>query len=111
MVDLVTLEQVDLALKLDLTQGGSPLAFTDARTPDIELKIVQGQAAVLGYLKDRADPDWTAETAPPEVTASIIIAVKGLYDGNDALLAGLYDNERTNPIVGLLQRRRDPALA
>lgn len=111
MVALVTLEQVNLALKLDLTQSGSPLEFTDARTPDVELKITQAQAAILGYLKDQADEDWTAETVPAEVTAAIILAVRGLYDGDDALLAGLYDNERTNPIVGLLQRRRDPALA
>jgi hypothetical protein len=110
MVDLVTLDQVNLALKLDLTQSGSPAEFTDARTPDVELKITQAQAAILGYLKVDAD-EWTAETVPAEVTAAIILGVKGLYDGNDALLAGLYDNERTNPIVGLLQRRRDPALA
>lgn len=110
MAELVTLEQVNLALKLDLTQSGSPAEFTDARTPDIELKITQAQDAILDYLKV-GESEWTAETVPPAVTASIILAVKGLYDGNDALLAGLYDNERTNPIVGLLQRRRDPALA
>jgi len=110
MAELVTLAQVNLALKLDLTQSGSPLAFTDERTPDIELKMDQAEAAILDYLKVGAD-EWTAETVPAQVTAAIILAVKGLYDGNDALLAGLYDNERTNPIVGLLQRLRDPALA
>lgn len=110
MAELVTLAQVNLALKLDLTQSGSPLAFTDARTPDIEMKMDQAEAAILDYLKVDAD-HWTAETVPAQVTASIILGVRGLYDGNDALLAGLYDNERTNPIVGLLQRLRDPALA
>lgn len=110
MPDLVTLEQVNLALKLDLTQSGSPAEFTDARTPDVELKITQAQDAILDYLKVDADA-WTAEDVPPVVTAAIMLAVKGLFDGNDALLAGLYDNERSNPIVGLLQRRRDPALA
>lgn len=110
MAALVTLEQVNLALKLDLTQSGSPLTFTDARTPDIELKMDQAEVAILRYLKVE-DDEWTAETVPAEVTAAILLATKGLYDGDHALLSGLYDNERTNPIVGLLQRRRDPALA
>ena len=35
--------------------------------------------------------------------------VRSIYFGE--CFAGLYDNERTNPIVGLLQRLRDPALA
>lgn len=111
MVDFVTLEQVNLALRLDLEQSGSPLEFTDERTSDVELKIVQSQAAIIGYLKGQADPDWTAETVPPEVTAAIILGVRGLFDGEDNLLAGLYDNDRTNPVVGLLWRLRDPALA
>lgn len=110
MADLVTLEQVNLALKLDLVQSGSPLAFTDARVADVQLKMIQAQAVILGYLKAAADK-WTPETVPGEVTAAILLGIRGLYDGDDGLLAGLYDNDRANPIVGLLQRLRDPALA
>lgn len=107
---LVTLEQVNLALRLDLEQTGSPPTFTDERTPDVELKMVQAEDAILDYLKVDAD-EWTAETVPGRVSAAIILAVRGLFDGEDNLLAGLYDNDRNNPIVGLLQRLRDPAIA
>lgn len=110
MVDLVTLEQVNLALKLDLVRSGSPLEFTDERVPDVQLKMIQAQATILGYLKVETN-EWTDETVPGEVSASILLAIRGLYDGDDSLLAGLYDNDRANPIVGLLARRRDPALA
>lgn len=110
MVDLVTLDQVNLALKLDLVQSGSPLTFTDARVPDVQLKMIQAQAVILGYLKVASDK-WTDADVPGEVTAAILLGIRGLYDGDDSLLAGLYDNDRANPIVGLLQRLRDPALA
>lgn len=110
MAELVTLAQANLALKLDLTQSGSPLEFTDARTPDIELKLDQAEGIILDYLKAAAD-GWTSETAPVQVTASILRATQALYESDDAILAGLYDNDRANPIVGMLQRLRDPALA
>ena len=108
---LVTIEQVNLALRLDLVASGSPLTFAaDERTPDIELKISQAEDAILDYLKAPEDR-WTADDVPGRVSAAIILAVRGLLDGDDDLLAGLYDNAKGNPIVGLLQRLRDPALA
>ena len=110
MAELVTLEQANLALKLDLIQTGSPAEFTDDRTPDVQLKLDQAEGIILDYLKVDAD-EWTAETAPVQVTASILRAAKALYDGEDDVLAGLATNERTNPIVGMLARLRDPALA
>lgn len=110
MAALVTLEQANLALKLDLVQSGSPLAFTDARTPDVELKLDQAEGIILDYLKVSAD-EWTDETVPVQVTASILRAAKALFDGEDEILAGLANNERGNPIVGMLMRLRDPALA
>lgn len=106
---LVSLEQVNIALKLDLGVP-SPCMLEDERTYDVQLKISQAEDAILDYLKVPADT-WTAETVPPRVAAAIILAVQGLLDGDNALLAGLYDNDRANPIVGLLQRLRDPALA
>lgn len=109
MADLVTLEQVARALRLDLI-GTEPAFADDERTPDITMKIAQAQDAIIDYLKVAADK-WTAETVPPRVVAAIILAVRGLLDGEDDLLAGLYSNERGNPIVGLLWRSRDPALA
>jgi hypothetical protein len=108
---LVSVAQVNAACRLDLaTDGASPLSFADDRLADVELKIAQAQDAVLDYLKAGSD-EWTAETVPVRVTAAIILAFQGLYDDKPDLLAGLYDNERTNPIVGLLQRMRNPAVA
>lgn len=110
MAALVTMQQVNDALRLDLEKTGSPPVFTDERVPDVELKIAQSQAAILDYLK--VEPDkWDDDDVPPVVTAAIILGVRGLFDGEDSLLAGLFDNERSNPIVGLLQRLRDPAIA
>lgn len=111
---LVTLDQVNLALKLDLTQSGSPLEYDDIRTPDIELKMDQAEAAVLRHLKGQADAGWTADNCPREITAAIILGVKSLLDeeGSDMLaaLATGVPGPR-NPIGSLLHALRDPALA
>lgn len=109
MATFVTLQQVNDALRLDLEKTGSPPTFTDERTPDVELKINQAEATIIDYLKV-APEKWNSDTVPPMVTAAIILAVRGLYDGDDELLAGLYDNDRKNPIVGLLQRLRKPTV-
>ena len=53
---LVTLEQAKIHL-------GIPLALTD-NDGDVALKISQASDTVLDYLKGRADPDWTSDTAP-----------------------------------------------
>lgn len=114
MAQLVTLEQVDLALRLDLIRdGGSPEEYDDVRVPDIELKMDQAEAAVLRYLKGGADPDWTIETAPREVSAAIILGVKSLLDENGAdMLSELNTGipGPKNPICSLLYPLRDPAL-
>jgi len=110
MATLVTLKQVNDALRLDLSQYGTPAGDEDERTADVQLKLLQAEATILNYLKVASDT-WTSETVPPMVTAAIILAVRGLYDGDDELLSGLYDNARTNPIVGILQRLRKPTVA
>lgn len=111
---LVTLEQVNKALRLDLQKSGGPLEFTDERTSDIELKMLQSEAAVIRHLKDRADPEWTKDTAPPEVTAAIILGVKSLLDEGAAEMLGALATGvpgPNNPIGSLLHSLRDPAIA
>lgn len=114
MVALVTLDQVNRALKLDLAQSGSPPTYTDERTPDVELKIEQGQAAVLRYLKSGANLDWTAETVPADVKAAIILWVgSALDDDKNEFIASFGSGVPSvkNPIGSILHGLRDPALA
>lgn len=107
MVELVTVEQINIALRLSL-------ADDDERLPDVELRLAQSQSAVLRYLKAQTDPDWTAETAPFEVSAAIILGVKSLMDEEKSdMLARLSTGipGPDNPIGSLLYPLRDPALA
>jgi hypothetical protein len=102
---LVTLQQVNLALRLDLVEG-------DERTPDIQLKIAQAEDAILDYLK-KPDHGWTEGTVPPRVQAAIILTIKSLLDDSAApeMLSGLGTGDPKNPVVALLYRLRDPAIA
>jgi len=112
---LVTVDQVNAALRLDLA-GEAPDFNTDERTPDIKLKIVQAEAIVLDYIQPAPEPAWTAETAPGQVTAAIIITIGALLDGGEdstAMLSGLSGDrsDPRNPIAALLTRLRTPTLA
>lgn len=102
---LVTLSQVNLALRLDLVDG-------DERTSDIELKISQAEDAVLDYLK-KPDHGWTSDNVPPRVSAAIMLVIQSLMDEANAgsLLSGLGTGDPKNPVVALLYRLRDPAYA
>jgi hypothetical protein len=101
---LVTLPQVNLALRLDLVDG-------DERTPDIQLKIAQAEDAVIDYLK-KPDHGWTEGTVPPRVTAAIMIVIQSLLDDGAAqMLSGIGTGDPKNPVVALLYRLRDPAIA
>ena len=95
MEPLVTLEQVSLALKLDLAED-------DERTPDIEWKMKQATEIVVNYLK-KPDHGWTVETVPGVVSASIILVIRSLLDDVDAPIS--------SAVCDLLRRLRDPALA
>lgn len=112
---LVTVAQVNAALKLDL-QGTAPEFEADERTPDVLLKIKQAEDIVLDFIQPKPAEPWTAEDVPGRVSAAIILAVSYLMDeteaGNEALaaLAG-GDPNAQSPIVGLLRRLRTPTLA
>ena len=133
MAALVTQEEAMRQLRLQIaTTSTDDLA-------DVMFKAEQASAIIVNYLK-RPDPvvnpltypgaptpyaptespagvmppappaasatPWTEDTCPPLVKAAILIALTSLYDGrtpDDALLSG--------PIIGILERMRDPALA
>lgn len=109
---LVTVAQVDLGLRLDLEKVGSPPEYTDVRLPDIELKIEQATDIVIDYIK-RPDHEWTVDDVPGQVSAAIILVIASLFDDFDRaeMLAGLSGGDLKNPVVGLLHRLRDPAMA
>lgn len=108
---LVTVEQVDLALQLDLETAGSPIEFTDIRLPDILLKIEQATDIVIDYLKV-PDHAWTAENVPGQVSAAILLVIGALLDDDKAeLITGLSGGDLKNPVVALLHRSRDPSMA
>lgn len=116
MTALVTVAQVDAALRLNLEADlGDPSGDggDDARLQDIELKILQASDIVLDYVTHPDKGTWTAETAPGRVTAAVILVVKCLFDdaGEARLLAGLSGGDLNNPLVALLYRLRDPVLA
>lgn len=112
MADLVTVDQVNDALRLDLVKTtGSPIEYDDWRLPDVQEKISQASDAVLDYLKT-PDSTWTPETAPPRVRAAVILLIGSLLDDTKAdLLTGLAGGDLKNPVVALLYRSRDPSLA
>lgn len=113
---LVTLEQVNGALNLDL-QGSAPDFTTDDRSAAILLKIKQAEDIVLDFVQPKPEPAWTAQTVPGRVSAAIIIAVNCLLDDTEehlAMLSGLAGTnpvDQKNPIAALLWRLRDPTLA
>lgn len=113
---LVTLEQVNGALNLDL-QGSAPNFTTDERSASIMLKIKQAEDIVLDFVQPKPTPAWTADNVPGRVSAAIIIAVNCLLDDTEerlAMLSGLAGTnpvDPKNPIAALLWRLRDPTLA
>lgn len=113
---LVTLKQVNDALRLDL-QGTAPDFVDDDRTADITMKIGQAEDIVLDFIQPKPDPAWTDETVPERVTAAIIMAVSALLDDSEesaAMLSGLSGMTGADPnnrIAALLWRLRKPSLA
>lgn len=75
--------------------------------------IESAQDAVLRYLRIGVDDlVWDEDTIPPAVRASILMAVKALYDPQQAdLLTGLGSSDPKNPIVAMLCMMRKPTVA
>lgn len=111
---LVTLEQVDRRLKLDLdmTLSGSPPVYVDERVADIQFAMEQATDIVIDYIK-KPDHEWTSADVPGGISAAIILVIAALFDDfqQAQLLAALSGNDLNNPVVALLYRYRDPALS
>lgn len=110
---LVTLAEVNDALHLDLDDASAD----DGRVSDVEAKIAQATDIVLDYLKNPSGSEyWDETTTPDRVKAATIMVIDCLIDGGPdsmAMLGGLQGVQAgvANPIVALLYRLRDPALA
>lgn len=115
---IVTLSEVNNALKLDLDINADPSAEQDTgRIDDIEAKIAQAQDIVLDYLKNPTGSEyWDDETAPDRVKSACILVIAALMGDDEKqteMLSALQGgaDSLANPIVALLYRLRDPALA
>lgn len=109
MTALVTVEQASDHLRLNLvSDDGSPPSYSqelDDRYNDLVLKMDAATAIVIDYIK-MPDNEWTAQDAPSNLQAAILLVLSGLYDGRDT------GTEVLSPSVkALLHRLRDPALA
>jgi len=102
---LVTLTQAKAHLRITMPDG-------DPGDADLQLKLDQAEAVILNYLKgaNGAAIGWTSPaTAPPPVTAGILLMLGRLYEqrGDDED----QDEKLWQAIDRLLVRYRDPALA
>jgi hypothetical protein len=120
-MSLVTVKEINDALRLDLDadigEGSGGDDGDTSRLDDIELKLKQAEAIVLGFIQPLPEVPWTHDDVPGEVSAAIIIAVRCLLDDTDESMAmlsglsGITGFDARNPIAALLWRRRQPSLA
>lgn len=75
----------------------------DESDDDIQLKADLASAIILDYLKV-APEKWDADSVPFPVKAAIILALRNLFDDDDA-------DPLTVQIMAIVERFRDPALA
>jgi hypothetical protein len=81
----------------------------DDRDDDLELKMLQAEEIVIGYLK-KPDHGWTEGTVPKTVQAAILLVLTALFDDRDGNGEGDYITSG-GPVARLLARHRDPAIA
>lgn len=108
MALLVSVDAFAARVNLDLDPSGQ-----DDRLPNVTLALEQAQDAVLDYLKTLPDPMWTDTDVPPRVSSAIMLVAQALLDDSKSadMLSGLGTSDPKNPVVALLIRLRDPALA
>ena len=80
---------------------------------DVLQKVAAASATIRDYLKDRNDPTWTPDTAPPWVIQSVLLLLAHLYEHRGDAFGNSQDNDVRvwEAIANLLRRSRDPALA
>lgn len=111
MVDLITVQQANDHLRLDMeSDDGSPPDFSDdERFDEVTRKIAEATDIIVSYLKKPAH-SWTDQTVPPRVRAAILLALSAIWEDRE----GTGDGDYLRPdgaIARLLVRDRDPAIA
>jgi hypothetical protein len=103
---LITLEEADQHLRLDLSDGGSPYATTDARAAEVQRTIEHASAVTLDYLKT-PDAEYDPDTVPFVIKAACLLILAALWEHR-----GDVSYDPISPaVVSLLMRSRDPAIA
>ena len=70
-----------MATFLTLDEAKQELRITDtAHDADVQAKLDEAEAAIIGYLAAQFDAAWTAETVPKEVRIAIKLKLNELYD-------------------------------
>jgi hypothetical protein len=97
-VTLVTLEQAKRQLRVDYDDDDS----------EILLKAEEASDIVVDYIK-RPDHGWSDRTCPGHVRSAVLLVLGNLYGprGDDVKTA----EPLSQPVMNLLWRERDPALA
>ncbi len=101
MVSLVTLRELDFQLRLDLQRDNAG-EINDPLSSDFEKIVDRASLIVLRHVKREADP-WTADTAPDDIRAAVLMVAKNLWDETEEPLS--------QAVISLLRGRRDPTLA
>jgi hypothetical protein len=105
--DLVTVDEAAGHLREVL--DGMP---ADKRA-DLDLKVAIASAAIVDYLKTRADPTWDDTTAPPIVKGAVLSLLGAYWEhrGDDDTSGNNYLDQAWTGVELMLRRLRDPALA
>lgn len=102
MAALITLDEAKRELEVEHLEDDAA----------IQRKAEAATEIVIDYIK-RPDHTWTHADVPFLIYAAIILVLKSLYDDREKaeMLRGLAGGDLSNPVVSILYRYRDPALA
>lgn len=117
MPQFVTLEQANEHLRAGLDAAISESPITDPFAIDMENKVEEAEAHVLNFLKialgDLDDSPAPLTGYEVNVRSAVLLVLSSLYDDREKaeMLSGLGTGNPSNPVVALLYRLRDPAIA
>lgn len=101
-----------MAAFVTLAEAKANLRVVDTDDDDMLVRQIENASAtVLEFLKLVPSPEWDVDTVPEQVRQATILVLKAMYDGESDILSGLGTGDPANPIVALLYRLRDPAVA
>lgn len=101
MPALVTLDELDFQLRLEIERDEAG-EITDPLSPQYEKLADRASLIILRHVKRESDP-WTAETAPDDIRAAVLMVARNLWDEKEQPLS--------DAVLNLLRGRRDPTLA